>query len=885
MGSIQQLHLGSNHFFGNISSTMVGALCATLQDMDLSDNNLASPLPSSFTECNALRSLRLEKNNFTGDFPSSVFSPLHALEILRAGFNAFTGSVPVALMNCSKLRIMDFGGNQLTGNIPAEICAPTKSYVLEQLLLPNNQLSGEVPTALMNCTRLVILNLSFNKLKGKIPVELSYLANLEHISLWYNQLTDSIPPELGNLAKLRSLNLNNNLLTGGIPVSITRCLNLEWLNLNNNQLTGGIPRELSLLQNLTLLELGNNSLTGGIPVELGNCPQLLWVDLNTNYLTGPIPMSIGRHSATSLTQSVLDGYQLAYVRNALVNACKGLGMGIMVDYTGITEETLLSTPFTTCQATTSLRVYTDAVLYDNPENRTLQYLDLSFNQLSGNIPTEMGSWISLISLALSHNELTGELPSSFAQLRVLNVLDISYNQLEGSLLVLASCTFLVGVDVSNNNFSGEIPTGQLSTNPASSFVNNSGLCGPPLLKCNSNGSSSAGTECISSTNCAGKSRLNFLTMANSIVLAILVALLCVCAFVVWIGFLVKNKNRKKENALLVRLQQSSCNGSSSWNLSGEREPLSINVATFERPLRKLTFSQLIEATNGFSRESLVGTGGFGEVYKADLKDGTVVAIKKLLQFSYQGDREFMAEMETLGKIKHRNLVPLLGYCKVGEERLLVYEYMHGGSLDEVLHGSSQGRERLNWDMRKQIAKGAARGLAFLHHNCIPHIIHRDMKSSNVLLDKDLGARVSDFGMARLISALDTHLSVSTLAGTPGYVPPEYYQSFRCTTKGDIYSFGVILLELVTGKRPTDKDEFGDNNLVGWVKLHVAGNNSLEVLDPILRGTGVEYEMAQYLKVACDCLDDVPSRRPTMLHVVAMLKELGFEEQSVQEQSP
>ncbi|MCO5556304.1 hypothetical protein L7F22_009851 [Adiantum nelumboides] len=875
MTNIQKLHMASNVFFGQISSTLIGSLAKTLQDLDLSRNNLSGPLPAPFESCKSLQFLKLQDNKFDGDFPSSIFSSLQELEVIRMAFNAFTGSVPVALMNCSRLKVVDFGGNRLTGFVPEELCIvpPSlasngiKSYVLEQLLLPNNELSGGVPPSLSNCSRLIILNLSFNRLSGTIPSELSYLANLERLSLWYNRLIGHIPSELGNLARLRSLNLNNNLLSGDIPASISRCTNLEWLNLNNNQLTGVIPRELGLLQRLTLLELGNNSLMGVVPQELGNCSQLLWLDLNTNYLSGSIPAAIGRRSTTPLTTSVLSGHQLAFLRNAQSpSACKGFGMGFMVDYTGITAEAIYSSPFTACQIRPT--VYAEGVLYDNPENHTLQYLDLSFNRLSGIIPSAMGSWISLIILGLSTNELTGALPSSFSKLRALNVLDISHNQLEGSLAVLSGSSLLVGLDVSNNQFSGEIP-GQLSTYPPASFANNAELCGLPLGRCNA---PPAHAECSNRTNCPKKSRLGFLSVSTRVVLAVLMATLCMFAFVIWIGFVMKTRNKRKESALLNTLQQSSFHGSSSWNLSGQREPLSINVATFERQLRKLTFSQLIEATNGFSRESLVGTGGFGEVYKAELRDGMVVAIKKLLQFSYQGDREFMAEMETLGRIKHRNLVPLLGYCKVGEERLLVYEYMHGGSLEEVLHGGNKEREKPNWETRKQIAKGAARGLAFLHHNCIPHIIHRDLKSSNVLLDKDLTARVSDFGMARLISALDTHLSVSTLAGTPGYVPPEYYQNFRCTTKGDIYSFGVVLLELVTGKRPTD--EFGDNNLVGWVKLHVASNSNVEVLDPSLRSTGAEYEMVQYLKIACDCLDDVPSQRPSMLHVVAVFKEVG-----------
>lgn len=342
------------------------------------------------------------------------------------------------------------------------------------------------------------------------------------------------------------------------------------------------------------------------------------------------------------------------------------------------------------------------------------------------------------------------------------------------------------------------------------------------------------------------------------------------------------KYQQKEEEREKYIESLPTSGSSSWKLSSVPEPLSINVATFEKPLRKLTFAHLLEATNGFSAESLIGSGGFGEVYKAQLKDGCVVAIKKLIHVTGQGDREFMAEMETIGKIKHRNLVPLLGYCKIGEERLLVYEYMKWGSLEAVLHDRAKGGgSKLDWAARKKIAVGAARGLAFLHHSCLPHIIHRDMKSSNVLLDENFEARVSDFGMARLVNALDTHLSVSTLAGTPGYVPPEYYQSFRCTTKGDVYSYGVILLELISGKKPIDPSQFGDdNNLVGWAKQLQREKRSNEILDPeLMTQKSGEAELFQYLRIAFECLDDKPFRRPTMIQVMAMFKELQVDTES------
>uniref|UniRef100_A0A0A9DAA2 Protein kinase domain-containing protein n=1 Tax=Arundo donax TaxID=35708 RepID=A0A0A9DAA2_ARUDO len=206
--------------------------------------------------------------------------------------------------------------------------------------------------------------------------------------------------------------------------------------------------------------------------------------------------------------------------------------------------------------------------------------------------------------------------------------------------------------------------------------------------------------------------------------------------------------------------------------------------------------------------------------------------------------------------------------------------MKNGSLDVMLHEKVKTAANLDWTARKKIAIGSARGLAFLHHSCIPHIIHQDMKSSNVLLDDNLDACVSDFGMARLMNALDSHLTVSMLSGTPGYVPPEYCQSFMCTTEGDIYSYGVVFLELLSGKKPIDPTEFGDTNLVDWAKQMVKEDRCSEIFDPSLTTTeSRELELYQYLKIACQCLDDQPNRRPTMIQVMAMFKELQIDSDS------
>lgn len=864
LNSIKIMDLSGNSLIGPIPDEL-GYACPTLVKLDLSMNNLSGTIPSSFSSCDYLQYLNLANNKLSGSFPIDIVIHFKSLERLLLTFNEFTGPLPTAVMNSDTLRVLDLGSNKLSGLIPSQICPP--SSVLEKLMLPNNGFGGEIPAAIANCSNLKILDLSFNRLQGRIPPELGLLSNLESLSMWHNEFTGDIPKEMGQLSSLRILILNNNLLSGAIPVELFNCTAMQWLCLSNNQLTGSIPALIGSMQQLTMLEIGNNSLSGNIPPEIANASRFLWVDLNSNYLSGPIPAGLGRH-LNEVPVDRLHGQVFAFIRNQ-GNGCRGLGT--LLEFAGITQEVLTPTPL--MNSCNSSRLYVGDLLNDDPDLSSIQVLDLSYNRLEGSIPEEMGYLTALQMLSLGHNQLDGVIPASFMHLKTIGVLDLSYNKLEGGLWPLANCTFLVQIDVSNNNFSGQIPsTGQLSIAPAAGFENNPGLCGEPLPACGASGGNDTSEKCTHGGTCISRNRFTVLPWANSIVLGTLIAVAFMCMLIVW-GIMMRAKRRQKDtDEMLTNLQLATCHGNSGWNLGGEKEPLSINVATFERPLRKLTFAQLIEATNGFSQESLVGIGGFGEVYKAELKDGSVVAIKKLLQFSYQGDREFTAEMETLGKIKHRNLVPLLGYCKVGEERLLVYEYMHGGSLDDRLHGDEGTKEKLTWELRKKIACGAARGLCFLHHSCIPHIIHRDMKSSNVLLDKSLEARVSDFGMARLINALDTHLSVSTLAGTPGYVPPEYYQSFRCTTKGDIYSFGVILLELLTGKRPTDKEFFEDTNLVGWVRQLVNERRSSEALDPGLRANASDqYEMLQYLKIACDCVQDFPSRRPSMLEVVSMIK--------------
>ncbi|KAK4430641.1 Systemin receptor [Sesamum alatum] len=860
-GIIQFLYLQEN-YFQSIFPPSVSDLCTTLVELDLSFNNLTGNLPEELASCSVLEVLDISGNSFSGEFPIDTLLKLSNLKTLLMSFNGFLGGLPDSLSELVNLETLDVSSNNISGSIPSGLCKDPKNS-LKVLYLQNNIFTGRIPESLSNCSHLESLDLSFNYLTGAIPASLGSLPKLRDVIMWLNQLRGEIPQEFMYLKSLENLILDFNDLTGSIPASLSNCTNLNWISLSNNELIGEIPASLGRLANLAILKLGNNSLSGSIPGELGDCRSLIWLDLNSNFFTGTISPALFKQSG-NIAVALLTGKSYVYIKNDGSKQCHGAGN--LLEFGGIRREQLdrISTRHP-CNFT---RVYRGTIQPTFNHNGSMIFLDLSHNKLDGSIPKELGSMYYLSILNLGHNDLSGPIPQELGSLKNVAILDLSYNRLNGTIpQSLTSLTLLGDIDISNNNLSGMIPeSAPFDTFPDYRFQNNSGLCGYPLPPCGS------GSNVRSSQH--PRSNRRQASLAGSVAMGLLFSLFCIFGLII-VAVETKKRRKKKEAALEAYMENhsNSATAHSIWKLSA-RDALSINLATFEKPLRKLTFADLLEATNGFHNDSLIGSGGFGDVYKAQLKDGSVVAIKKLIHISGQGDREFTAEMETIGKIKHRNLVPLLGYCKVGEERLLVYEYMKYGSLEDVLHDRKKIGIKLNWNARRKIAIGAARGLAFLHHNCIPHIIHRDMKSSNVLLDENLEARVSDFGMARLMSAMDTHLSVSTLAGTPGYVPPEYYQSFRCSTRGDVYSYGVVLLELLTGRQPTDSADFGDNNLVGWVKMH-AKLRITDVFDPELmkEDPNLEIELLQHLKVACACLDDRPWKRPTMIQVMAMFKEI------------
>ncbi|KAI8015409.1 putative leucine-rich repeat receptor-like protein kinase [Camellia lanceoleosa] len=317
---------------------------------------------------------------------------------------------------------------------------------------------------------------------------------------------------------------------------------------------------------------------------------------------------------------------------------------------------------------------------------------------------------------------------------------------------------------------------------------------------------------------------------------------------------------------------------SSNDFSGEIPRASQILSTFEKSVSKMRLSDLMKATNNFSKDYIIGSGRTGSMYRAALDDGTSLMVKRL-QDTQHSEKEFLSEMATLGNVKHRNLVPLLGFCMTKKERLLVYKYMPNGTLHDRLHVVNEGDKTMEWPLRLKIGIGAAKGFAWLHHNCNPRIIHRNISSKCILLDADFEPKISDFGLARLMNPVDTHLStfVNGEFGDLGYVAPEYARTLVATPKGDVYSFGVVLLELVTGERPTYVAKAPDSfkgNLVEWITQLSSNSKLHDAIDEALAGKGYDGELFQFLKVAYNCVIPAHKERPTMFEVYQLLRAIG-----------
>ncbi|XP_023520831.1 leucine-rich repeat receptor-like serine/threonine-protein kinase BAM1 [Cucurbita pepo subsp. pepo] len=860
--------------------TMQPILWQRIVEAQVIDSCLArdGSFPTQLSQLQNLQVLDLYNNNMTGDFPI-VVTEMMSLRHLHLGGNFFAGAIPPEVGRMESLEYFAVSGNELGGSIPPEIGNLTN---LRELYIGYfNAYVGGIPAEIGNLTELVRLDAANCGLSGRIPPELGKLKNLDTLFLQVNGLSGPLTPEIGELNGLKSLDLSNNMLVGEIPSSFSELKNLTLLNLFRNKLHGAIPSFIGDLPKLEVLQLWENNFTEAIPQNLGKNGMLQILDLSSNKLTGNLPpdMCYGNRLQTLIA---LSNFLFGPIPESL-GKCVSLNRIRMGDnfLNGSIPKGLLSLPDLSqvelqdnylsgeFPVTDSISVNLGQISLSNnrlsgsipptignfsgvqkllldgnkfsgqipPEIGRLQQLskiDFSNNKLSGPIAPEISQCKLLTFVDLSRNELSGEIPNEITSMRILNYLNLSKNHLIGGIPAsIASMQSLTSVDFSYNNLSSLVPgSGQFSYFNYTSFLGNPDLCGPYLGPCK---------DGVANSNYQQHVKGPF--SASLKLLLVIGLLLCSIAFAV--AAIIKARSLKRASE------------SRAWKLT-----------SFQR----LDFT-VDDVLDCLKEDNIIGKGGAGIVYKGAMPSGDHVAVKRLPVMSRGSshDHGFNAEIQTLGRIRHRHIVRLLGFCSNHETNLLIYEYMPNGSLGEVLHGKKGGH--LQWDTRYKIAIEAAKGLCYLHHDCSPLIVHRDVKSNNILLDTNFEAHVADFGLAKFLQDSGTSECMSAIAGSYGYIAPEYAYTLKVDEKSDVYSFGVVLLELVSGRKPVG--EFGDGvDIVQWVRKMTDSNKEevVKILDPRLSSIP-RHEVMHVFYVAMLCVEEQAVERPTMREVIQILSEI------------
>ncbi|KAM7515005.1 hypothetical protein LguiA_004588 [Lonicera macranthoides] len=864
-----------------------------LEILSIPSSSLTGPIPNVIFNMSSLMEINFQENNLNGTLPMDIHFDLPVLDTLALDENQLKGQIPSCLWDCKGLQIISLSRNKFTGSIPKKVGNLTllkALYIdfnnftgtlsseigklnLERLVLDQNSLTGLIPFEIFNISTIIHISLSFNHFSGHLPSSMGlWTPNLKGLYLSYNRFSGSIPSSISNASKLIRIDMSINSFTGFIPNTLGNLRDLERLYVGGNNLTGEvfIPElrffdSLSNCKNLELLSISQNQLNGILPASvanlstslrnfqpfgskikgkilmgIGNLSGLLVLDLYSNELIGFIPSTLGR--LRNLEQLYLEDNNLkGSIPNDLCrlerlgnlflsdNKLNGPIPSCFGELSSMIRLSLGSNNLTSTIPSTlwslenllylnfSMNSLVGSLPSDTGNLKMIIAMDLSLNRFSGHIPSTIGSDQMLTFVSFAYNELQGSIPQSFGNLISLEWLDLSNNNLSGAIpKSFEALRYLQYFNVSFNRLEGEIPTGgHFSNFTAQSFMQNDGLCGVPRLQ----------------VHRCKRSQSRNLSPLKYILPLIVSTVLLVALIIV----LIRGRKRGVE--------------------------LQTQLSSLPHAWRRVSYIELFQATNGFNESNLLGAGGVGLVYKGTLSDEVNVAVKVFNLQLEEAFKSFDVECEVLRNIRHRNLTKIVSSCSNPDFLALVLEYMPNGSLEKWLYSHNYCLtilERLN------IMIDVASALEYLHHGQKMPILHCDLKPSNVLLDNDMIGHVCDFGIAKLLGEDEFMAQTKTLA-TIGYMAPEYIREGIVSTKGDVYSYGILLMETFTRKKPTD-EMFSDNlTMRNWV-YEASLSSIVQVVDANLIGKEDEdfqpkKECASsILHLALDCSANIPTQR-------------------------
>ncbi|KAM3744591.1 hypothetical protein ACB098_06G064600 [Castanea mollissima] len=822
-----------------------------LEEIDLTRNYLNGTIPPKWGSFTRLLNISLLGNRLTGSIPKELGN-ISTLKSLVLEFNMLSGSLPIQLGKLINIERLHFTSNYFTGEIPETFAGLT---TMKDFRIGDNNFSGKIPDFIQNWTNLNKLVIQASGLNGPIPFQISVLKNLSDLRISDLRGPEANFPPLHNMKKMKTLILRSCNITGQLPEYLGNMTNLKTLDLSFNKLTGGIPSSFfGLLEGIDFMFLTGNLLSGPVPGWMLNKER---IDLSYNNF--PNGSLICEHQSLNLFTTSSKGSDTGNISCLRSSSCPKIVYSLQINCGGpqvpINGDTMYDDDMEPGGASKFLQrgnwAFSSTGDFTDDGNITGIYILGNSSKLTMANPelymTARLSPLSFTYYAYCLGNGPYKINLHFAEIKFTN--DNTYSSLGRRVFDIYIQGELVEKDFNIADEAGGVGIEVIKPYPA--VVNNNTLeirfywAGKGTTGIPKRGVYGPLISAISVHPDFKPPSEN----GSSVSVREVVGIVAVGAFVLFL--------------VLGILWWKGCLGQKS-RMGQDLRGLDLQTGLF-------TLRQIRAATNNFDISNKVGEGGFGSVYKGLLSDGTTIAVKQLSSKSKQGNREFVNEIGMISALQHPHLVKLYGCCIEGNQLLLVYEYMENNSLARALFGSEECQLKLDWTTRHKICVGIARGLAYLHEESRLKIVHRDIKATNVLLDKYLNPKISDFGLAKLDEEDNTHIS-TRIAGTYGYMAPEYAMRGYLTDKADVYSFGVVTLEIVSGRSNTShrpKEE--PFNLLDWAHLLKEEGNLIKLVDPRLGSDYNKEEVMVVIHVALLCTNVSSAARPTMSSVVSMLE--------------